>query len=97
MSKIKAIGNGFIQLGETLINLTQYKQIKKYDFGYDEDPEGKASYGIMATPLQPSAENIANGVDGSLMIATYSDDEFNEFQTDFNTIIAVFNNKNDAT
>jgi hypothetical protein len=92
MPKIKAIGNGFIQIEETLINLSQYKEIKKYSFGYDEDPDGKSKYGIIVTPLVPNEKSIKNGVDGSFMLTTYLENELSDFESDFDIIISVLEN-----
>lgn len=88
MSKIKLIGKGFIQIGEVLFNLNQYKKIEKYTFGIEEDPDGNAYYGIVVTPLIPNAESLKNGVDGSVFIATYGENEIKEFYSDFDLIIA---------
>lgn len=92
MSKIKAVGNGFIQREETLINLKGYLKIEKYNFGYDEDPEGNSAYGITFTPLITSEEDIKNGVDGSFMLTTYTFDEKEEFEKDFDLIISALKN-----
>jgi hypothetical protein len=89
MSKIKAIGNGVIQVGDTLINLAHYREVKKYTFGYDEDPDGKSAYGIVVTPIVSDEKSIKNGVDGSYFITSYLESELKEFETDFDTITAV--------
>lgn len=83
MGKIKYAGNGFIQKGETLINLIEYKKIEKYNFGHNEDPDGNSAFGIILTPITPSEENVRNGVDGSFFIATYTFDEENDFEEDY--------------
>jgi hypothetical protein len=90
MGKIKIISGGFIQLGESLENLRQFKSIKKGTFGMDEH-EGGAVCGIEVTPLHPSKEDIEKGVDGRYFIATYNQEEMGEFDEDFNAIKLAFN------
>ena len=89
MSKIKAIGNGFVQIGEALINLKAYKNIAKGTFGIGEDPDGKSAFGITLTPLTPTQENIENGVDGTFFITTYTFEESDDFEADFELIITA--------
>lgn len=86
MTKIKAVGNCFVQVGDSLINLNAYKEIKKYKFGYEEDPETNSAYGIMLIPLCPNEKSIKNGVDGSFFITTYTQEEHKEFEADFEEI-----------
>lgn len=93
MGKIKVINGGFIQLGDRLENLRQFKSIKKGEFGMDEHEEG-AVCGIEVTPLNPSKGDIERGVDGTFFIATYKQEEINEFQEDFNAIIEAFQKTN---
>ncbi|PWS27986.1 hypothetical protein DHW03_10515 [Pedobacter yonginense] len=94
MSKIKAIGNGFVQIGDSLINLRTFKEINKYTFGYDEDPEGHSAFGIIVSPLTPSAQSLQNGVDGSYFISTYESEMQSEFEEDFEIIIKALKDNN---
>lgn len=90
MGKIKVIAGGFIQLGEALENLRQFKSIKKGTFGMDEHEDG-AVCGIEVTPLHPSKKDIENGVDGTYFIATYKQEEMHEFDEDFNALKTALN------
>lgn len=85
MKKIKAAEIGFIKIGEEMINLRQFKKVKKYSFGHNESPEGHV-YGIEVTPMTPTQKDIENGVDGSYFIATYKEDEEKIFEEDYNEV-----------
>jgi hypothetical protein len=89
MSKITSVGNCFVQVENSLINLKAYKEIEKYNFGYDEDPENHSVYGIKLTPLNPDQESIENAVDGSFFITEYTLEEKEIFESDFEVIISA--------
>jgi hypothetical protein len=95
MAKIKLIGKGFIQFEDTLINLLAYKEIDKYTFGLDEDPEGNSAYGITFTPLTPTEDDVKNGVDGTFFLTEYTEEEKEEFEADFETILSALKDKQD--
>lgn len=89
MAKIQVIGNAFIQHGETLINLKAYKKIAKDTFGMFDDPDGNSAFRITFTPLTPTQENIDNGVDGTFSLTTYTLEEKEEFEEDYELIISA--------
>ena len=60
MSKINAIGHGFVQVDNTLYNLRNYLTIEKYTFG-SEEAQGTA-YGIRLIPPHADKELYENGV-----------------------------------
>lgn len=87
MSKIKSIGGGFIQCGSVLYNLRNFKQIQKHVFGIDE---GQA-FGICVFPINPSKDDIKNGVQGEYFITTYMQNESDAFELDFEMIVNELN------
>jgi hypothetical protein len=91
MSKIKAIGNGFVQVDNTLYNLRHYLTVEKYTFGYEE-AQGTA-YGIRLTPPHTDKESYGNGVSGSFFLLTYSEDEQDQFDEDFELVIELIEHK----
>lgn len=87
MSKLKVIGNCFIQVEETLYNLKGFKEIEKHTFGIGENPP--SDYGIRFTPLVASKESYENGVDGSFIMTEYTEEEIEEWESDFELIISA--------
>ena len=78
MGKINAIGNGFLQIDNTLYNLRNYLTVEKYIF-WSEEFQGTA-YGIRLTPPHADKESYENGVSGSFFLLTYSADEKNSLR-----------------
>jgi hypothetical protein len=63
VSKINAIGHGFVQVDNTLYNLRNYLTIEKYTFESEE--ASRTAYGIRLTPANTDTELYGNGVSGS--------------------------------
>lgn len=86
MRRIKPAGKGFVSLDGGLINLNEYKSIRPEILGLFEDPTGNDVYAIAFTPLNPSHENIKNGVDGTWLI-TYKENEKRDFEADRKVVL----------
>jgi len=82
MSKITKAGSGFVKIDGHLINLKDFKSIKKVNQGIGDD----AMIGIEVTPNKPSQEDIDNGVDGSYFISMYDENSLAEMDEDYQTI-----------
>lgn len=91
MGKLNAIGHGFVQVDNTLYNLRNYLTIEKYTFE-SEEASGTA-YGIRLTPANTDTELYGNAVSGSFFLLTYSEDEREQFEEDFELVIAVLEHK----
>ncbi|MES2827836.1 MAG: hypothetical protein V4687_06770 [Bacteroidota bacterium] len=91
MSKINVIGNGFVQVDNTLYNLRNYLTVEKYTYGYDE-AQGTA-YGIRLTPPHADKVSYENGVAGSFFLSTYSENEKEQFEDDFYLLITALEHK----
>jgi hypothetical protein len=91
MSILNVIGNGFVQVDNTLYNLRNYLTVEKYTFGYDE-AQGSA-YGIRLIPPHADKESYENGVSGSFFLLTYPEDEKEKWEEDFNIVIAALEEK----
>ncbi|MFC1222690.1 hypothetical protein ACFE6N_02710 [Pedobacter sp. BG31] len=89
MAKIKLIGNGFIEVDGKSYNVKAYKNVERYSFGHNEDPDGKSAFGITFTPISPSEENVRNGVNGSFFIKTYTADQKENFEKDYEIIASA--------
>lgn len=84
--KVKSIGSGSAVIDGEIQNLKQYKTIKKYDFGLNEDPEGIDKYGIAFTPMQPTQDDTDRGVDGTFLLC-YTDGEQGDRDADYDVLI----------
>ena len=83
MSKIKFIGNGFVQVDRSLYNIREFVQISQVTLGLDEE----SAYGICLYPKMVTQEEINRGVSGEFFITTYKEEEREIFEADFQTII----------
>ncbi len=84
--RIKPAGKGFVTLDGNLLNLSNFKSILKNPLGRFEDPDKEIGFSIGFTPVNPSAENEKNNVDGTTFI-TYNTDEEKDFNADYNVIL----------
>jgi hypothetical protein len=85
MSKIKAIGNCFIKINDSLINLKAFKSITIKTIGRG-DPDGNVC-GIEVTPLTPSLADVQNGVDGAAFLTLYKSGEEKIAEIDMDAIV----------
>jgi hypothetical protein len=86
MGKVKAIGNGYVQIGDGMIvNLNAFETIVKMDIGRG-DPNGNIC-GIKITPITPSPQNVKDGVDGASFLTLYKEGEQKQMETDFAHIV----------
>lgn len=84
--RMYALKNGFASIDGDLVNLKEYKRIKKGIISAFESDENEDKFTIEFIPSVPSFESMENNVEGSVNY-TYLSNEEEDFNADYEALI----------